>query len=420
MPFNNFDVKYNQPLLYDVCNHATYPSILWTCYENTANAPSSPASILVLPRSNPVNVHVMKYNYQEYLNLLYDGYFEIRPDILHNGENNLNLAINCIKNLLMIAKNEHNQSSCPTNVSEKTLACGCTKTHIQTNVKEKSISANDNLVNLQPSHLEEFYPILLDNNLKQYLKVRLLEVSYQLTKACENDDVNDLMRIVNKYEILCKTTSNVSIVNFRTSRGETPLTIACSRGNVKAVKWLLAQISTDINKMSSEGMSLLLTACAYSRANITSLLLNNTRWINVNAVDERKFTALHYVIAHSKNGGRTLLHNACENSDYETVKRLLYNHTKRWEVNVQDNDGWTPLHLACFMGNIEIVALLLWAGADVSVTDEDDNTPEEVAKMVNSDYLVDVLNLRSITEWWPTYFHFYTELMNYDSYFNEE
>ncbi len=46
----------------------------------------------------------------------------------------------------------------------------------------------------------------------------------------------------------------------------------------------------------------------------------------------------------------------CVNEDVE-VARLLLEHGAN--VNVQDNDLWTPLHVAAACGTIEIVELLL-------------------------------------------------------------
>ncbi len=44
-------------------------------------------------------------------------------------------------------------------------------------------------------------------------------------------------------------------------------------------------------------------------------------------------------------------------------------------VNIQDDSGNTPLHLACYYDCLEVVQVLLRNGADVNIQDEDGDTP---------------------------------------------
>jgi len=50
------------------------------------------------------------------------------------------------------------------------------------------------------------------------------------------------------------------------------------------------------------------------------------------------------------------------------------------ELNAVDEFGYTPLHLACDRGNIDIVRLLLEKGADRNLKDPDNLSPLELAK----------------------------------------
>jgi len=77
------------------------------------------------------------------------------------------------------------------------------------------------------------------------------------------------------------------------------------------------------------------------------------------------------------NDGNTPLHTACENGNIEIAKALL---TAGAGANTQDNDGNTPLHTACKNGNIDIAKALLIAGANQNVENKEKKKPFQVAK----------------------------------------
>jgi ankyrin repeat protein len=68
--------------------------------------------------------------------------------------------------------------------------------------------------------------------------------------------------------------------------------------------------------------------------------------------------------------GRTPLHWATMYADEKFLRRVLGLPGARDAINVADDDGWTPLHIAGFMGKDEIVSALLEAGADAGVRDK--------------------------------------------------
>ena len=67
----------------------------------------------------------------------------------------------------------------------------------------------------------------------------------------------------------------------------------------------------------------------------------------------------------------TLLHLAA-NASPAVLELLLQSEA---EVNQQNEDGITPLHVAAMWGNSEAVRLLLDYGADPVVCDDEDMTP---------------------------------------------
>ncbi|MFT3823794.1 MAG: ankyrin repeat domain-containing protein [Chitinophagaceae bacterium] len=72
-----------------------------------------------------------------------------------------------------------------------------------------------------------------------------------------------------------------------------------------------------------------------------------------------------------------LIHKAALESDYESVLELIH---KKVDLNELDNNGHTPLHWAVFRGDIELVQILLTAGADPNIFSSDGVTPKWRAK----------------------------------------
>ena len=81
------------------------------------------------------------------------------------------------------------------------------------------------------------------------------------------------------------------------------------------------------------------------------------------------------VLNHSVNAMEKYpLHMAVKEGDFELVEALLLS-TNDTNVNVQDQNGDTPLHFAAETGNIKIVQFLLNRGANVNLPDKDGITP---------------------------------------------
>ncbi|XP_078606595.1 uncharacterized protein LOC144879226 [Branchiostoma floridae x Branchiostoma japonicum] len=88
--------------------------------------------------------------------------------------------------------------------------------------------------------------------------------------------------------------------------------------------------------------------------------------------------------------GETPLHEAAWSGHIETVQALLASGVN---PNTQDKLGDTALHDASRLGRSQCVALLLKAGADASVTNDDNQTAEEVA---GKDYSVSMADREAV------------------------
>ena len=77
---------------------------------------------------------------------------------------------------------------------------------------------------------------------------------------------------------------------------------------------------------------------------------------------------------HLRDGeGKTLLLLAAKVMAYTPVKRILEEDPTCLEI--PDNEGRTPLHIACALGQTAIVELLVRAGANINARDKAGNTP---------------------------------------------
>jgi hypothetical protein len=83
---------------------------------------------------------------------------------------------------------------------------------------------------------------------------------------------------------------------------------------------------------------------------------------NVNIQDGNGYTPLHYASWHG----------------HEAIVSLLLENDA--VVNIQDNWGWTPLHRAAWNGNETALSMLLENGADYTITNNKGETPLELAQ----------------------------------------
>ena len=79
------------------------------------------------------------------------------------------------------------------------------------------------------------------------------------------------------------------------------------------------------------------------------------------------------------NDGNSPLMIACANAQAALVQHLL---ELGADVEARNEDGSTPLVLACRAHSLEAVQSLLNAGADITAHDRAGNTPMEIANQV--------------------------------------
>lgn len=76
---------------------------------------------------------------------------------------------------------------------------------------------------------------------------------------------------------------------------------------------------------------------------------------------------------------RSLLHilasmNKRSNNEHIILSLLM----KGLSINLQDDDGNTPLHLCCLYGNYTLLPLLIMKGASLTLVNKNNETPMDV------------------------------------------
>jgi len=86
----------------------------------------------------------------------------------------------------------------------------------------------------------------------------------------------------------------------------------------------------------------------------------------------------------------TALHIAAGSNDIHLLDFLLteLGEDAKRHVNIGNNEGWTPMHMACFLNNFDTVNLLLEHGGEMDKTNGVNMTSlHELVKCDNKDLL---------------------------------
>jgi ankyrin repeat protein len=186
-------------------------------------------------------------------------------------------------------------------------------------------------------------------------------------------------------------------VNYRQGL-YTPLIAACTTGHLDVVKFLIEICDVDINLPDTNGSTPLTSACKCDNTSVISYMLQQQiKNLDVNILDSFNNSSLHYIICCSKSNF-TPLHRACNEGNVNQVKKLIdvYDHS----VNIQDNNGNTPLHIACVQRHFSIAKILIMAGADETITNNDRKNPLQIIEDTKN--LFPMLERNRLQNWLQT------------------
>ncbi|MED6210327.1 hypothetical protein PIB30_063095 [Stylosanthes scabra] len=165
-------------------------------------------------------------------------------------------------------------------------------------------------------------------------------------------------------------------VDSLTKDGSTALHLAVEENRVECVKLLLASAArTDIRNNAGDGDTALHIAASTGDHNVVELLLRN----GANKYVRNGSSKTAYDVAAEKGHSRMFdalrlgdeLCVAARKGEVRRIDKLVENGAV---VNGRDQNGWTPLHRACFKGWIDAVHVLLEKGIDLDAEDEEGYT----------------------------------------------
>ena len=171
-------------------------------------------------------------------------------------------------------------------------------------------------------------------------------------------------------------------VNTRTWNARTaPLHLAAPCGNPEVLKMLISQ-KADVSQQDGVDKIPLHYAAEYGNNEAVQILIKRKSYVN--ATDKDGKTPLHYAAQKGnievvqalidKGIKCDLTHEGADRFCIDLLVMSVMNNFKL-DINQKDLEGMTPLHLAAASVNIEVVQLLIKAGADLNAIDNANQTP---------------------------------------------
>nr|WP_320157080.1 MULTISPECIES: ankyrin repeat domain-containing protein [unclassified Wolbachia] len=173
---------------------------------------------------------------------------------------------------------------------------------------------------------------------------------------------------------------------------------AAKNGDIAEVRHLIT-MEASVNTQDKDGSTPLHLAAANGHTKIVSALIKE-EGINVYAKDNKNNTPLNLASQNDHNEVVKVLEqaqkdiedlcSAVKKGDEEEVETLLQRLSQEplgdnpssigANVNIVDEDGNTPLHLAAFFDKTEMVEVLIGYSKNVNIVDKDGKTPFDLAK----------------------------------------
>jgi ankyrin repeat protein len=200
----------------------------------------------------------------------------------------------------------------------------------------------------------------------QYLKILLkradLDLNYTLRNTSSYDsDYVPWWRVWNALRLAIKEPSD-------NSEG---------KDSYKIVKILIDDPRCDINKTYGTGnVTILQIAIRRRNIDIVKILLENNK-ISLNHIPE--------------NNSNSALSFAIQEKYYEAVQVLATNKKINMNINIPKLHGNTAFHIACEMEDFELIKILIDAGCDPNIQNDDGNTGLHIVSIKNNHHMIEYL-----------------------------
>ena len=340
-----------QTALHLACGHADVTEYLLTCVKCN---PSIQDSVGNTP------LHVASYNgFLECVKLIIEtSTVRINPNLTNiNKQTAVHLATknghrNVVSYLLSQAKCNPNIKDCDGNALLHIAGGNGELEFVKLIVEESTVHVDPNVSNQNKQTALHMACINGYMNLVEYLMAHT-----NCNPYLKDNDGNTALHIVcnsgnleiaRSIRIKCDATNDYK---------QTGLHLACNKGHEHIVHWLLTDTKCNPNLKDKDGNTPLHIASHEGHFECVKLIIVT----GAGVVDPDVYN----------NHNETALRLACRNGHRNTIKYLL-THGK-CNPNLRDIDGNTPLHLACFVGDLEIVKLTI-DSVDPDVTNNDERT----------------------------------------------
>ena len=177
-----------------------------------------------------------------------------------------------------------------------------------------------------------------------------------LHMACSRGHLDVSKRLVSE----CMLKGDKRFYNALDKDNNTPLDLLIKKGDAKAVHILFTEYGCKLHiGRVSESKPLLHQLAAGGFTTMLQELISNFNY-DPASFDEDK---------------NTILHTATQHGQYEIAEVVTTNYSNQCPIDHRNSQGQTALHCACIVGHTRIAKFLIANKADITVRDEDGDTP---------------------------------------------